>query len=67
MKIIVPIKRVIDYAIKIRVDPSKGPQGVGKLSCNTKIYYMSYIISFCHLVHVHISSLLFIKRYINIL
>lgn len=28
MKILVPIKRVIDYAIKIRVDPSKGPQGV---------------------------------------
>jgi len=28
MKIIVPIKRVIDYAIKIRVDSSKGPQGV---------------------------------------
>ncbi|KAL7545694.1 hypothetical protein ACHAWF_009038 [Thalassiosira exigua] len=28
MKIIVPIKRVIDYAIKIRVDPSKGPRGV---------------------------------------
>lgn len=28
MKIIVPIKRVIDYAIKIRVDPTKGPHGV---------------------------------------
>lgn len=28
MKILVPIKRVIDYAIKIRVDPTKGPQGV---------------------------------------
>ncbi|EJK68173.1 hypothetical protein THAOC_10670, partial [Thalassiosira oceanica] len=28
MKIIVPIKRVIDYAIKIRVDASKGPLGV---------------------------------------
>ena len=28
MKILVPIKRVIDYAIKIRVDPSKGPHGV---------------------------------------
>lgn len=28
MKIIVPIKRVIDYAIKIRVDPTKGAQGV---------------------------------------
>jgi electron transfer flavoprotein beta subunit len=27
-KILVPIKRVIDYAQKIRVDPSKGPQGV---------------------------------------
>ena len=40
MKIIVPIKRVIDYAIKIRVDPSKGPQGVGKLQ------YERYIISY---------------------
>jgi electron transfer flavoprotein beta subunit len=28
MKILVPIKRVIDYAIKIRVDPTKGAQGV---------------------------------------
>lgn len=28
MRILVPIKRVIDYAIKIRVDPTKGPQGV---------------------------------------
>ena len=28
MKIIVPIKRVIDYAFKIRVDPTKGPLGV---------------------------------------
>jgi len=28
MKIIVPIKRVIDYAIKIRVDASRGPLGV---------------------------------------
>ncbi|ACI64863.1 predicted protein [Thalassiosira pseudonana CCMP1335] len=28
MKILVPIKRVIDYAIKIRVDPSKGPHAV---------------------------------------
>lgn len=28
MKILVPIKRVIDYAIKIRVDPAKGAQGV---------------------------------------
>ncbi len=28
MRILVPIKRVIDYAIKIRVDPSKGAQGV---------------------------------------
>lgn len=28
MKILVPIKRVIDYAIKIRVDPTKGPHGV---------------------------------------
>lgn len=28
MKIVVPIKRVIDYAIKIRVDPTKGAQGV---------------------------------------
>ncbi|KAL9189036.1 hypothetical protein ACHAXT_011526 [Thalassiosira profunda] len=28
MKIIVPIKRVIDYAIKIRVDPSKGAKAV---------------------------------------
>lgn len=28
MKILVPIKRVIDYSIKIRVDPTKGPQGV---------------------------------------
>eukprot|EP00986_Skeletonema_menzelii_P008201 scaffold3387_cov148-Skeletonema_menzelii.AAC.1 len=27
-KILVPIKRVIDYAQKIRVDSSKGPQGV---------------------------------------
>lgn len=27
-KILVPIKRVIDYAQKIRVDPSKGAQGV---------------------------------------
>eukprot|EP00804_Cyclotella_cryptica_P028118 CCRYP_010990-RA/>CCRYP_010990-RA protein AED:0.03 eAED:0.03 QI:240/1/1/1/1/1/3/2594/273 len=28
MKILVPIKRVIDYAIKIRVDPTKGPHAV---------------------------------------
>ena len=28
MKILVPIKRVIDYAIKIRVDPSKGAKAV---------------------------------------
>ena len=28
MKILVPIKRVIDYAVKVRVDPTKGPQGV---------------------------------------
>lgn len=28
MKIIVPIKRVIDYAIKIRVDPTQGARGV---------------------------------------
>jgi electron transfer flavoprotein beta subunit len=28
MKILVPIKRVIDYAIKIRVDPSKGAHAV---------------------------------------
>ena len=28
MKILVPIKRVIDYAIKIRVDPTKGKHGV---------------------------------------
>jgi electron transfer flavoprotein beta subunit len=28
MKILVPIKRVIDYAIKIRVDPTKGARGV---------------------------------------
>eukprot|EP00569_Conticribra_weissflogii_P003926 CAMPEP_0171341264 /NCGR_PEP_ID=MMETSP0878-20121228/9805_1 /TAXON_ID=67004 /ORGANISM="Thalassiosira weissflogii, Strain CCMP1336" /LENGTH=275 /DNA_ID=CAMNT_0011843453 /DNA_START=170 /DNA_END=997 /DNA_ORIENTATION=- len=28
MKILVPIKRVIDYAIKIRVDPTKGAHGV---------------------------------------
>lgn len=28
MKILVPIKRVIDYAIKIRVDPTKAAQAV---------------------------------------
>jgi len=28
MRILVPVKRVIDYAIKIRVDPLKGAQGV---------------------------------------
>jgi electron transfer flavoprotein beta subunit len=28
MKILVPIKRVIDYAIKIRVDPTKGAHAV---------------------------------------
>mmetsp|Transcript_33083 Transcript_33083/g.69639 ORF Transcript_33083/g.69639 Transcript_33083/m.69639 type:complete len:277 (-) Transcript_33083:232-1062(-) len=28
MRILVPVKRVIDYAIKIRVDPTKGAQGV---------------------------------------
>ena len=44
-KILVPIKRVIDYAQKIRVDPSKGAQGVQLKNVKSKSLIVLIVLS----------------------
>ena len=52
-KILVPIKRVIDYAQKIRVDPSKGAQGVQLKNVKSKSLIVLIVCHFVPILTIH--------------